>query len=292
MKSQLDAILGEHGHVLLRDTNFSSAEDFHAYTPHILSAPMSYKKGTADREVIHENVMNVGYHPNEVIIEQHNEMSYSDTFPRIIAFGCKVPGGNFSISSNREFTKNIPTEIKQKAKILGVQYIRNFASKDSSVTYGQDWEYAFGQTKKDAEEECGRLGYDFSWEEDDVLQVRYTKPAFIEHPRTKEEIWWNQLLILNGRWFNPIEPWNQFPLHMRPHHTQWGDGSVALDDELDAVEDAQNSVRQQIDWQTGDIFVLDNLQYTHGRDPFTGYREILVMMGDPMERSAVALQHN
>ncbi|MFM9445922.1 TauD/TfdA family dioxygenase [Streptomyces acidiscabies] len=43
-------------------------------------------------------------------------------------------------------------------------------------------------------------------------------------------------------------------------------------------------VRMAERWQRGDIMLVDNIRVAHGREPFQGDREVLVAMGDPVER--------
>ena len=38
-------------------------------------------------------------------------------------------------------------------------------------------------------------------------------------------------------------------------------------------------------WQAGDVLVLDNLRYQHGRLPYSGERKMAVVLGDPLVRA-------
>ena len=35
-------------------------------------------------------------------------------------------------------------------------------------------------------------------------------------------------------------------------------------------------------WQAGDLMIVDNISSAHSREPFTGQREVLVGMADPV----------
>jgi hypothetical protein len=55
---------------------------------------------------------------------------------------------------------------------------------------------------------------------------------------------------------------------------------------VEAVNAAYEQVRIAERWRPGDIMLVDNIRLAHGREPFQGEREVLVAMGDPVERSA------
>ena len=63
-----------------------------------------------------------------------------------------------------------------------------------------------------------------------------------------------------------------------------GNGDEFTDEEHDLIEQKQyeNSIR--FDWKDGDVFIADNLCWAHGRYPYEGERNIMVIMGEPYSR--------
>ena len=39
-----------------------------------------------------------------------------------------------------------------------------------------------------------------------------------------------------------------------------------------------------VNYEEGDIFLLDNVKFRHGRTPFEGTRKVGVLMGNPVPR--------
>jgi len=56
-------------------------------------------------------------------------------------------------------------------------------------------------------------------------------------------------------------------LDEKPSHTKWGDGSELTDDELNIIESIEKKIEFKIDWNIGDLIILDNTRYTHKREP-------------------------
>jgi hypothetical protein len=66
-----------------------------------------------------------------------------------------------------------------------------------------------------------------------------------------------------------------------PRHAYYGDGSPI---ESDVLEEIRTIYRQEaitFPWEPEDILLLDNMLTAHGRQPFTGKRQVLVGMAEP-----------
>jgi alpha-ketoglutarate-dependent taurine dioxygenase len=58
---------------------------------------------------------------------------------------------------------------------------------------------------------------------------------------------------------------------------EWVSRSDGLE-ELAAIRAAYTAEEIEMPWQAGDVIIVDNEQFTHGRHPYTGKRSILVAM--------------
>jgi alpha-ketoglutarate-dependent taurine dioxygenase len=74
-----------------------------------------------------------------------------------------------------------------------------------------------------------------------------------------------------------------------PRNVYFGDGSPIDVDDLDQIRAAYDALKFHFDWQKDDILLLDNMLYTHGRQPFAGERKILVGMAGSHSHPAPAL---
>jgi alpha-ketoglutarate-dependent taurine dioxygenase len=68
------------------------------------------------------------------------------------------------------------------------------------------------------------------------------------------------------------------PGRPRPYDTTYGDGGPIDVDDVHAVYAAMDEAIVAFPWQLGDVLVLDNILTGHGRNTFTGPRDIQVAM--------------
>jgi hypothetical protein len=65
-----------------------------------------------------------------------------------------------------------------------------------------------------------------------------------------------------------------------PRMCYYGDGTPIEDPVMEEICEAYQKLETSFPWQERDILLLDNLLTAHGRNPFSGNREILVAMGE------------
>jgi len=80
------------------------------------------------------------------------------------------------------------------------------------------------------------------------------------HPVTGEAVWFNDVLT----------------------DRRFGDGEPVADDVLAHLRDCYRAAQRRVAWETGDLLVVDNMLAAHGREPFTGPREIAVAAAEPV----------
>ena len=107
----------------------------------------------------------------------------------------------------------------------------------------------------------------------------------IRHPVTGQSCWFNQIAFLNEWTMAPevheylVDVYGADGL---PFNTRFGNGDPIGEDivqEINHVYDA-NTAREP--WQAGDLMLVDNIRTAHSREPFTGPRDVLVAMADPV----------
>jgi alpha-ketoglutarate-dependent taurine dioxygenase len=64
-----------------------------------------------------------------------------------------------------------------------------------------------------------------------------------------------------------------------PRNAVFGDGEPIPDATVARVLEAMTRCTQNIDWRAGDLAILDNMRWMHGRAPYTGARKVHVAMG-------------
>ena len=134
------------------------------------------------------------------------------------------------------------------------------------------------------EQFCRKNEILFEWKPDGELRTRQIAQAVATHPRTQEQVWFNQAHLFH---VSNLEPAVREALLCAvseddlPRHAYYGDGTSIETDVLDEIRDVYRCLAVQFSWQKGDVLMLDNMLAAHGRTPFKGRRQILVAMAEP-----------
>ena len=63
-----------------------------------------------------------------------------------------------------------------------------------------------------------------------------------------------------------------------PRNAFYGDGTPIEDSVIEEINHIYRQEMISFSWQAGDILMLDNMLFAHGRNPFVGSRKVLVGM--------------
>jgi hypothetical protein len=69
-----------------------------------------------------------------------------------------------------------------------------------------------------------------------------------------------------------------------PFNTRFGNGDPIGADVVQLIDEAYEANIARERWQAGDLMLVDNVRTAHGREEFTGPREVLVAMADAVHR--------
>jgi hypothetical protein len=221
------------------------------------------------------------YHESEVM-PQHNENSYSRHWPNRIGFMCILPaetGGETPIGDSRVVYSMLPKSVRDKFEQKGVMYVRNYSALDLP------WPVVF-QTddKSQVEKYCKENELNYEWIENDGLRTSRINPATAAHPHTGEKIWFNQAHLFHVSSLGKavaealIASLGEENL---PRNSYYGDGSPIEAETLELIRSTYDQTKIKFAWQKGDLLLLDNMLFTHGREPYTSTRKVLVGMACP-----------
>jgi alpha-ketoglutarate-dependent taurine dioxygenase len=247
------------------------------------SERLEYVDRSTPRAELADKVYESTSFPADQEIVLHNEGTYWLQWPLRIWFGCVTPaerGGDTPIADTREVMARIPAEIVDKARRLGVRYVRNY-----NAGFGLSWEETFQTSDRAAVESyCSENGIDLEWLGDDRLRTVQHRPAIRTHPVTGDELWFNHAAFFNihRRDEDTREALLEvFAEDELPFNTYYGDGSPFSAEEIASIASAYAAVSRSVAWQAGDLLLLDNMTVAHGRHPYEGERRIVVAMSDP-----------
>jgi alpha-ketoglutarate-dependent taurine dioxygenase len=287
----LEEKLRQHGGILFRGFNLQGPEGLEAFIRAVADESLEYRERSSPRTAVKGNIYTSTDYPADQPIFLHNENSYQKEWPRKIFFFCKQPppvGGETPIADCRQVMARIAPEIRDRFANRKWMYVRNFGD-----GFGLTWQTVFQTTDKEAiERHCREKGIEVEWKEGDRLRTRAVRSALVRHPKTGETVWFNHATFFHVSTLEPAVRnalLAEFADGELPANTYYGDGTPIEPEVMDHLREAYRSATISFPWQKGDLLMLDNMLVAHGRAPFSGPREILVGMAEPVSQEQVDL---
>jgi len=284
------------GAVLFRGYSIRSADDLGAVQAR-LGESMRYLGGDSPRTRLtkNSNVYTSTEAMKSVPLPLHNELSYMDAQPRLLWFACLTPpahGGATTLADGRSVLASIDPTIRERFERHGVRYTLGFRGPgqplealDRFAKINKSWMDAFETTdRSEVERHCRETNTRFEWTRRGHLVIETDRPATKRHPITNELAWFNQahLFKFNTRYLGRVryELARAFfaATGLVPHDACFGDGSPIDDDVIDHLFDVLEALAKPVEWEAGDVLVIDNVLCMHGRASFRGARKIAVAM--------------
>jgi hypothetical protein len=126
---------------------------------------------------------------------------------------------------------------------------------------------------------------------DGGLRTRQRRPAVLRHPRSGRRCWFNQVAFLSEWTLAPeireylVDVYGEEGL---PFRTSFGDGTPVGADEVATINAVYDDATRREPWQAGDLMLVDNVAAAHSREAYTGSREVLVAMAEPVRLGGLA----
>jgi len=288
------------GMVLVTDTGFTDADSMRSLAKLVLDGEMTYDGGANPRGRLTPNVYEVGA-PASAWLHYHHEMAYVSRSTAAIAFlgihALPAGRGRTFVSDNIAVTDALlATPFGQKLKDLGLCYHRNltdrreYAGRVECGVYNH-WQRSFDtEDPAVAAERADASGLDVEWGPNGVLHTRYLSPAYEYFPRLDRNVLFASVAD-HAIWFDTWPLLQHLPNEHRPLDLTFGDGSAFTRDELQQFVDVYDAFGTPIDWNVGDVAVICNHRFAHGRpgiDLAEGERRDLgVVLGASFERVGV-----
>lgn len=283
----IESNLSSHGAILFRGFTVASISDFSTFVTSISPGLVDYADPSTPRSEVGEKVYTSTEYPDEQAIELHNEMSYSRSWPMKVGFFCVIPprsGGETPVADSRRVLRRIAPEIRAEFIEKKIMYVRNYGR-----ILGLPWQTVFKTTiKEEAEARCREADVEFAWHGDQLRTRHVCQPTAL-HPKTGEEVWFNQAHLHHLSALAPAVRESLLSTVSEdelPFNTLFGDGSPIDPALLEQVREAYRQETVSFDWREGDILLLDNMLAAHGRASFVGPRKIVVAMSEISQSQA------
>ncbi len=309
---EMRRVYDEVGLVHVTNTGLSELADMREVATCVIDATMSYEGGANPRDNIEPNVYEIGA-PLSAWLHYHHEMAYVGRSTRVISFLAKdvlpLPqhdptpsrlgasrGATFVSDSIGATDRLLSTDFGRKLKELGVCYHRNLTDRDAFVDkteYGvyNHWQKSFGTDDPDVAASRARdqrLAVD--WGPDRLLKTRFYCSAFEYFPTLDRNVLYSSLAD-HGMWFDTWPLVQHLPYEQRPLHMTFGDDSEISREEIQQWIDLYDDFGMPIDWNEGDVGVICNYRWAHGRPGIQmadgEHRKLGVVLGDQYDRVGV-----
>jgi alpha-ketoglutarate-dependent taurine dioxygenase len=201
-----------------------------------------------------------------------------------ISLCCLTPatggGGETPIASMRQVTAAIPREVVERFAERGVKYIRNYRPHVDLA-----WQDVFGTSDRgEVARFCAGNELHHAWIDQDTLRTEQVCQGVAKHPVTGDTVFFNQAHLFHVSSLGAKVAREMISFFGRdglPRDARFGDGEEISASDFAAVRAAFDSAAVDLRWQRGDVVIVDNMQFAHGRRAFSGERRVLAALLNP-----------
>ncbi|WAL62954.1 TauD/TfdA family dioxygenase [Amycolatopsis cynarae] len=282
--AELREAVTRHGAVVVRGLEPRERGDAVKLCQSLPVPLMAEREPFAPRDRHAEGVYSSSKWPPDQPMCMHHELSYALEFPALMIFACVTApgtGGATAIADSASVLAALPRDLVERFERDGWLLERTYNG-DVGVSVAE----AFGTSDRGAVEAyCRANAIDFEWRGDGVLRTRQLRPAVVRHPVTGARCWFNQIAFLNEWTMAPeIRTYlvDVYGADSLPFTTRFGDGTPVPEEAVTAINGVYDEHTVSHRWRAGDVMITDNIQTSHSTQPYTGNREIVVAMAEPV----------
>lgn len=282
-------LLHSQGALVLRGFGLDSPEVCERFAESLTGGLLEYNERSSPRHSVHGRVYTSTDHPAREEIFLHNENSYRTNWSLTLYFFCLQPaaeGGDTPVADTRAILRDLDSSVRAEFERRGWMLQRNFREH-----VGVPWQTAFNTSDRAVVERyCAENGIAFEWRDEGVLRTRAVRKAVHHHPLTGETVWFNHATFFHVSTLPPriqdalLACYDESEL---PNNTYYGDGTPIEPEVLDHLRERHRARLTPTRLRKGDVLVIDNMLYAHGRTPYAGERQVLVAMAEPYQDGQV-----
>lgn len=296
LAERMNDIFNDVGLVYLTNTGLRDLQLMRLAAKLVIDKEMRYEGGANPRNDLEPNVYEVGA-PLSAWLHYHHEMAYVGTSTTMLGFLARTAAtnkGQTFVSDNIKATDAIlETEFGQKLKELGLCYHRDLTDRDAfaggeEIGVYNHWQKSMlTEDPELAERRARERGLETEWSANRLLKTRYYVSAFEYFPPLDRNLLYASVAD-DGMWFDTWPKVMHLPYDRRPLKLTFGDLSEMTRDEKRLFVDVYDRFGIPIDWNPGDVAIVCNYRFAHGRPGIHleegEERELGVLLGDTFER--------
>ena len=277
---RLADLISRSGALLFRGFDVQDANAFDAAVEAYGAENFRYADSLSNavRVNVTDRVFTANEAPPETEIYLHHEMAQTPIYPSKLFFYCEIApsqGGATPICRSDRLIEHLqdakPDLLAQFAQ-KGVRYTHTMPPHDDPASgQGRGWRSTLGvETKVAAEDRLAKLGYDCEWQDGETLRV--TTPV-LDAVRTIADgrcVFFNQLIAAYRGWADDRNDPSR--------SIAFGDGSAIDAADMATAISLADDLTYDLNWQAGDVALIDNFLVMHGRRPFEGKRRVLASL--------------
>ncbi|MGV3610696.1 MAG: TauD/TfdA family dioxygenase [Fluviicola sp.] len=284
-KSTIENDLLQYGVIKFKGVLIRNSEDFQQIVDEISDNFMAYVDGTSPRTKISGNVYTSTEYNHTKKIALHNELSYSAKWPGKLFFSCLKPaasGGETLFGNSAAILREMNPKIVKEVEEKGVMYIRNL---HGGIGLGPSWQDTFEITKKEELiDYCQRYNIQLEWKEDNAVRLSQVRKGIIEHRKTGEKLWFNQIdqfhaIQLGDEMFDMMKDIYE-EVDNFPQHVKYGNGEQISIETVKEIISTMERMTFAPQWAENEFVMVDNELVCHGRNPYEGEREVILSMSE------------
>lgn len=284
-KNEIEKKLLQRGAIKFTGVRIDSLETFKDIVDSVSSKFLNYIDGNSPRTKLTGNVYTSTEYDKTQRITMHNELSYSAKWPNKLFFSCLKPaetGGQTLVADSREILEKMNKDIVEEIEKRGIIYVRNL---HDGTGIGPSWQSTFETDDKSlVEEYCKAYSIKFSWKNDGSVRLIQPGRGIIEHRITKERVWFNQIdqfhpYQLGEELYNAMHAIYNSPDDF-PSYVKFADGKEISEGLVSEILKTIEETTVAPTWEMNELLIIDNELASHGRNPFTGDRTVVVAMSE------------
>lgn len=280
LTDKLSSAAFNHGAVIIKGLPIKTPENFDT----IIRAfdypnfPYSESMSNAYRINFTDRVFSANEAPSNITIFLHHEMAQTPNPPSKLFFYCQIApnkGGSTPICRSDILWNRLceqEPELADECLKKGLKYSNVMPSEvDELSGMGRSWQSTLSSSTRDeAEAKLNKLGYSWEWHSNGDLKATTPTLAAVHNLGDGRFSFFNQLIAAFKGWKDARNDPSK--------SVTFGDGTPLDSIQVESASNIANELTFDINWEPGDIALIDNYVAMHGRRSFQGDRKVLASL--------------